>query len=114
MTTGAGSRISLNPGFLSDDPQWKRQTAAWIAEANQGHIANTGTVSLLSGTVSTVISDKRVGANSFIGFMPTTANAAAELGAGTLFVATRGKQTFTITHANGATGDRTFVYAILG
>lgn len=114
MTTGAGSRISLTPGFLSDDPQWKRNMADWAKEANQGHLANTGTVSLLSGTVSTVVSDARIGANSFIGFMPTTANAAAELGNGTLYVAVQGKQTFTITHANGVSGDRTFRYAILG
>jgi hypothetical protein len=114
MSTSAGTRVSIPPNFLTDDPQWKRQTANWILEANQGHINNVGNVTLLSGTVSTVVSDARAGAFSFIGFMPKTANAAAELGNGTLYVAVQGKQTFTITHANGASGDRTFRYAILG
>ncbi len=114
MSTSAGTRVALTPGFLSDDSQWKRQVASWMLEANQGHLANTGLVTLISGTAATVVNDARAGAFSFIGFMPTTANAAMELGNGTLYVAMQGKQTFTITHANGASGDRTFRYCILG
>jgi hypothetical protein len=45
-------------------------------------------------------------------FMPTTANAAAELA--TMFVSSRGKQTFTITHANNGQTDRTFKYVVIG
>lgn len=114
MATSAASRISLVPGFLADDKAWKRGMAAWALEINQGHLNNTGTISLLSGTVETVLTDTRLGAFSFIGFMPTTANAAAELGGGTLYVATQSDGAATITHANAATGDRTFRYAILG
>jgi hypothetical protein len=114
MATSAGSRISLPVGYLTDDPQWKRSIASWVLEANQGHIQNTGSVTLTDNVASTTVSDARAGANSFIGFMPTTANAAAELGGGTLYVATQGKQTFTITHANNAQTDRTFRYCILG
>ena len=112
MATSAGTRVSLPPPYLTDDAEWKRAIGRWALEINQGHLANTGTVTLLSGTVSTVVVDARMGNNSFVNFMPTTANAAGELP--TLYVATRGKQTFTITHSNAATGDRTFVYAILG
>ena len=46
--------------------------------------------------------------------MPTTANASAEQGAGTMFVGPRAKQSFTITHANNAQTDRTFAYSVLG
>ena len=55
-----------------------------------------------------------IGPNSFIGFMPTTANASAEIGAGTLYVSARGKNTMTITHANNANADRTFAVVIIG
>jgi hypothetical protein len=44
--------------------------------------------------------------------MPTTANAAAEIGNGTIYVSSRGKQTATITHANNSQTDRTFAYAL--
>jgi hypothetical protein len=98
--------------YLANDPQWKRLAAAWILEANQGHLQNTGFVTLTANATSTTVVDARAGVNSFIGFMPRTANAAS---AGpTLYVATQGKQTFTITHANSASVDKTFTYTILG
>lgn len=112
MTTSAGTRISIQPSFLANDAEWKRGLGRWMLEINQGHLVNTGTVTLVALAATTTVSDARAGVNSFIGFMPTTANAALE--ATTLYVSTRGKQTFTITHANNATADRTFVYAILG
>jgi hypothetical protein len=114
MATSAGTRISLPPPYLTDDAEWKRALGRWALEANQGHLANTGTVTLTANVASTTVTDARVGVGSFIGFMPTTASAATEFGAGTLFVSTQGKQTFTITHVNAATADRTFRYAILG
>jgi hypothetical protein len=46
--------------------------------------------------------------------MPTTANAAAELGNGTLHVSARAKGSFTLTHANNAQPDRSFDYAMIG
>ena len=46
--------------------------------------------------------------------MPTTANASAEVGAGTIYVSARAKQTFTLTHANNGQTDRTYKYAIIG
>jgi hypothetical protein len=46
--------------------------------------------------------------------MPTTANAAAEIGNGTLYVSSRDKQQFTITHASNTQSDRTFGYVVQG
>lgn len=114
MAASATGRVSLPPNYITDVPAWQRLVTVWIHQANQGHINNVGTFSALSGTASTVLTDARIGNFSYIGFTPTTANAAAELGNGTLFVATQSKGAATITHANGATGDRTFRYAILG
>jgi hypothetical protein len=46
--------------------------------------------------------------------MPTTANAAAEIGAGTAYISARTKRSFTITHANNSQSDRTFGYVVIG
>jgi hypothetical protein len=60
------------------------------------------------------VADKRLSATSFFGLMPTTANAAAEIGNGTIYVSAQGKQTLTLTHANNGQTDRTYRYVILG
>ena len=114
MSVSAGLRVSLVPNYIDNDPEWKRKASLWMLEAAQGRLNNVGNVSLASGTATTVVTDARAGAFSFIGLMPRTANAADELGNGTLYIATQGDGTFTITHANAATGDRTFRYIILG
>lgn len=111
MPVSAGSRVAP-PAYLIDTESWKRLVAAWMREANQGHLSNTGTFSCTSGTAQTVLVDSRIGFASCIGFSPTTANAAAELA--TLYVSDRSAGGATIAHANAATGDRTFTYSILG
>jgi hypothetical protein len=55
-----------------------------------------------------------VGSESVIVFTPTTANAAAEQGGGTMYLSARAKQSFTITHANNSQTDRTFIYIVIG
>lgn len=114
MATGPKTRISVVPQLLSDEAEWRRWIAAWALEVNQGRLNNVGTITLAINAATTVVTDQRTGANSFIGFMPTTANAATELGNGTLYISSQGKQTFTITHANNAQADRTFTYCTLG
>lgn len=112
-TGSIGPRVSLPPQWITDDTQWKRQASAWMQEVHQGHLANTGIVTLQANAASTVVSDDRVGQHSFVGLMPQTANAAAELASGQLYVTT-GKKTFTIAHRNNAQEDRTFTYNISG
>lgn len=113
MPASADARLAPS-SFLLDEKQHRRLIAQWMREAHQGHLGNTGQVTLGTSVATTSVTDFRVGPNAFIGFMPTTANAAAELGNGTMYVSTRGNETFTITHANSITADRTFVYSILG
>ena len=113
MSTSAGSRLAP-AGFVPDDTQHRRLIAQWMREAHQGHLGNTGSVTVQTSTVATAVVDSRIGAFSFIGFMPTTANAAQELGNGTLYVSSRSAGGFTITHASTTTADRAFVYCILG
>lgn len=113
MSLSAGTRLSP-PSYMTNEDEWRRKASEWMVQAHAGHLANAGTVTLLSGTVTTVLTDTRIGFPSVIAFMPTTANASAEVGGGTIFVSSQSKGIATITHANAATGDRTFKYSILG
>lgn len=97
-----------------DEEDHRSRMSDAINQILKGKLNNTGTVTLTANVASTVISDPRIGTDSFIGFMPTTANASAEIGAGTIYISSRGNQTATITHANNAQTDRTFIYQITG
>ena len=72
----------------------------------------TGSVTLTAGATSTVVSAINCSPGSAIFLFPRTANAAGALS--TTYVSSVGKQTFTLTHANAGTSDRTFFYICLG
>lgn len=113
MAASAGTRLSV-PAFLEDEKEHRRLLTFWAQQVHIGHIANIGTITLNANTTSTSVADARSGVTSFIEFMPTTVTAANELGSGTVFVKSRGKQVFTIKHSNDTTTDRTFTYTLLG
>ena len=94
--------------------EWMRLLAESIQGILDGKINATGTVTLTANSATSTLADRRIGPDSAIFFMPTTANAATEFGAGTLQVSSRGKQTATLTHVNNAETDRTFGYVVLG
>jgi pyrroline-5-carboxylate reductase len=77
-----------------------------------GKINAKGAVTLAQSTTTTTVSDLRVGEETVILLMPTTANAAGALA--TTYVSSRGTQTFTLTHANNSQTDRVFKYVCLG
>ncbi len=102
------------PPFLGDVQGHLRIIAERLNAALGGKLDNTGTVTLTHDAGSTAVSDPRVGGDTKITFTPTSAHAATEIGNGTMYVSSVGKQTFTITHANNAQTDRTFDYVIHG
>jgi hypothetical protein len=73
-------------------------------------------VTLTANAATTVLTHILLAPESWIDFDPTTANAAAEKAAGTMYVleANRSTGSFTITHANNAQEDRTFKVLIIG
>ena len=91
-----------------------RQIAEVVNRTLDGGVNSTGSVTLTASSATTTVADKRLSATSFFGLMPTTANAAAEIGNGTIYVSAQGKQPLTLTHANNAQADRTYRYVILG
>ena len=91
-----------------------RKIAQAANDALSGKINNVGTVTLTANAATTTVSNRRVTAGCHVGFMPTTANAATEFGAGTMYVSTRTQgASFVITHTNNAQTDRTFTYELI-
>jgi hypothetical protein len=91
-----------------------RSLAAVVNRMNRGKLNCTGSVTLQPDQAGTTVTDSRATAGSFIGLTPLTANAAAEMAAGTLFVASRASGGFTLIHANSAQSDRSFAYVVIG
>lgn len=79
-----------------------------------GKINITGVVTLTANVATTAVTDSRISGQSFISFQPVTANAAVEIGAGTMYTSAQSSGTMTITHANNAQTDRTFRYLVIG
>lgn len=100
------------PSDASSIPQWIRTAATVINSLRDGKINATGEVTLGNGSATTTLTDKRIGPNSCIQFMPTTANAAADLA--NLYVTARTNGSATLNHTNNAQTDRTYCYSILG
>lgn len=98
--------------------EWCRRIARVTNSLLQGKSNNTGTVTLTASAGTTVVSlaAGRLGNSTVIVFDPTTANAASEQAAGTMYVSSRDvtNAQFTITHANAVSTDRTFRYALIG
>ena len=104
------------PGYLPDAQAWLRKMASVVNNLLIGKLNVGGTVTLTANVASTTLTDARLTSESFVGLVPTTANAAAEIGNGTMYISetNRVNGAATITHANNAQADRTFRYAILG
>jgi hypothetical protein len=88
-----------------------------IQQLAAGRSNAVGTVTLTTSSATTTVTPTQSGMislNSNIILTPTTANAATEVGNGTIYISSVGKDTFTITHANSATTARTFMWCVLG
>ena len=107
--------------FRTAPLDWPGNPREWIrlvAEVVNGLMAGkdnaTGDITLTANQATTTLTDRRIGPDSVLLFMPKTANAAAEIGNGTLYVSATGKETATVTHANNAQSDRTYKFVVRG
>lgn len=106
------TRLLAEDGSGSD-----RDKAQAVNQALKGKINSVGTVTLTASAATTTVDNAFVSSSSVILLMPQTANASAEVGAGTIYIQpadTIDGTSFKITHANNAQSDKTFGYAILG
>ncbi len=97
--------------YWHDAAEHRRKIAEVLDGVMDGKINSTGTVTLTASATTTTLTDRRIGTGSVILFMPTTENAAGEIG---MYVSARTGGSATITHASMAQADRTFAYAIIG
>lgn len=103
-------------GIDLDD--WLKRARLVVNGSLNGKTNNTGSFTLATSTVSTtvVLALGRLGPDTVILPMPLTANAAAEIGAGTMWVSSRNVATgkFVLTHASNTQADRTFNFIMVG
>ncbi len=85
-----------------------------VMDVFRGRTNSTGEFTCTAGATTTVVTDEIVSEGDWIGLMPTTANAAAEIGNGTIWIGTVAAGSFTVTHANAVSTDRTFRYDVKG
>lgn len=85
-----------------------------IQQLAAGRSNATGSVTLATGSATTTVTTANCAAGSTPILTPASANAATEVGNGTMFISAVMNGSFTITHANSATAGRTFLYAIAG
>jgi hypothetical protein len=94
-------------GFSGASPT---DTAGALNELAQGRLNNGMTVTLTPSVASTTVAVRGLASKDCLIFDPLTANAAAELYGGTMYVleANRTANQIVITHANNANADRKF------
>ncbi|MGH7239985.1 MAG: hypothetical protein ACREHG_07955 [Candidatus Saccharimonadales bacterium] len=85
-----------------------------INQLMRGRGNNVSQVTLTANAGTTVVTDNNFQSQMGVWLSATTANAAAELGSGTIYVSAKQKGQFTLTHANNAQTDRTYDYQVLG
>lgn len=102
-------RLPIDSSLPEDE--FRRRVSLLLNQILDGRNDARGTFTLAASTTTTAVTDVRCSINSVVSPMPTTANAAAEVGAGGMFI-TPANGSFTVTHASNAQTDRTFKYAI--
>ncbi len=91
-----------------------RDVALAVNQCIRGKTNNSGRLTLNANTLSTTISVKLCETTSKVLLFPESANAAAEIGAGTVYVSSRLSKSFVVAHANNAQTDRIFAFMVVG
>ena len=79
-----------------------------------GTVVNSQNITLDTGSATTVVSSSLFNGNGTLILIPRTATAAAEVANGSIYISDVSPGSFTITHANSATADRTYDYFFAG
>ena len=93
---------------------WVRGISEVVNRILSGKMNVTVDVILTPNASATTVIDSRLSSTTTISFCPLTANAAAELAAGTLWIGERRTGVVVINHANNAQTDRHFDCTIIG
>ncbi len=85
-----------------------------IRDLYEGRSNAKGQFTCALNQATTTVDAPNCGEESEVFLQALTANAAAEVGAGTIYVSAKSVGSFVVTHANSATANRTFAYGIQG
>lgn len=85
-----------------------------IQQIEQGRLNAGGFCTLAADANSTTVTAQNCGAQSQPFLFPLTANAAAELASGEMYVSSVANGSFTVVHSNNSQTDRRFSFACLG
>jgi len=99
------------PGITETD---LKKIVLAIQQIAAGRSNAVGSVTLATGSATTTVTTANCAQGSTPILTPASANAAIEVGNGTMYVSAVANGSFTITHANSATAGRTFLYAVIG
>jgi hypothetical protein len=113
MSTGSRHGFDGVPEWDLDQAQHRRKLARAINLINSGKLNCTLDVTLQPNQPTTAVTDPRIGAASFLLWMPQTANASAAERAG-IYVTGRVKGSLTLNHAVSPATDQTMTLVILG
>lgn len=106
--------------YVKGDDNWFDGLTTVVNRILMGKTSNvhTVTLSMTTGSASTVVhlSSGQVGPDTHVGLEPANANAAAAMGAGTLYVSARDpvNNTITITHPVDTSNTRSFRFTLTG
>lgn len=100
--------------YLQSGEMDLRRIVGAIRDLFEGRSNAMGSFTCELNAAATTVTHPNIGPESKIRITPTTANAAAELGNGTIYVSAKALGSFTVTHANSATTERTFDFCIAG
>ena len=95
---------------------WLRSFWDAFSVVRRGKMDCVTTLTLTANSATTTFNYIRLSPQSVVTLDPKTANAAAELAAGTCYclTANRGNETWTFTNANNAQADRTYAVSVIG
>lgn len=112
----AASTGGIIPRVLSDAASERRvrQVVDVVNRVLVGQLNCTLSLTLTADASSTTLVDARIGVVSALLFCPLSANAAAELAGGTLYVSSQNNGEATLAHANNSQADRDFRVVIIG
>ncbi len=108
----ADNQFPQVPLSIPDTGQHLRLVSTSLNNTINGKLNSTGTITLTASATSTTLTDARIGGNSVILFMPTTANGRTALNG--LHVSARANGSATITHASSGNTDQNLSYCVIG
>jgi|TARA_R110001606_G_scaffold222083_1_gene369932 hypothetical protein len=108
----ADNQFPVVPISIPDHSLHLRLVSNSLNNTINGKLNSTGSLTLTASATTTTLTDERIGGNSVILFMPTTAN--ANTAKANLYVSARGEKTATLTHASSGNTDQTFGYVVIG